>query len=139
VVHIAPLGRHVATGEHASPIAQSQDPPLRRGGEPGGATQPEGLATSVDEERLQVGVAGEHLGDLHGKGLSVERAHTCTGLVVDERDHHHRVRPWADRVAALGAVSAPNQLGQRSRPQLPDRRQLHPALLVFTPRNSPLT
>ena len=72
VVDVAVVGGLVASGEDAAAVADGDGAALGGCGEAAGAAEPEGGSGGVDDEGLEVGVAGELGGDGGGDGSAVE-------------------------------------------------------------------
>jgi hypothetical protein len=117
VVGIAPLGGHVAAGEHAPAVADGEGAALRVAGEAAGAPEPERLALSVDHERAQVGVAAEQGGDLRGQGFPVQGAHALGGGVVGRYDDDG-LGAWGRAGGEVDGGTSPEEGDERPGPEL---------------------
>ena len=124
MVQVAPVDRHIASGEHATAVTLSHGSPLPGGSQPHGSTQVQRNSEAVHHDRQQSGVTqqmacgavlqpdtGRIGGDLRLTGVDhqrdigsggASRAHVgggCTSADLDQRECFQRRPSGAGKVA----------------------------------------
>jgi hypothetical protein len=137
VVGVAPLGGHVAAGEHAPAVTDGEGAALRVAGESARASQPERLASSIDQQGAQVGVAAEQGGELCCQGLAVQGTHTL-GCGIVGLDDHDGLGACGGAGGEVDGGTSPEEGDERSGAELTAVGHGCAGRLVLTPGVTPL-